>query len=312
MKISENTEKIYEVSNFIDGLPHKYCEDTKGNLIFFIECVDNPRIHTINMEMFLVVFNESCLLTEGSISINKEYCFIRLNSSDTYIKKYFTKIIELMLTRLGVIVYSKRLSEELDDIIELFGKKKPFSEETLVGLWGELLVISKSADPSYLLNAWHVTKDDKYDFNDGKDKLEVKTTRKSKREHSFSLEQLCPNQDSELAVISIMMQPSDNGVSVTDLEEIIKSRIDDYILQEKLTRLIVETIGQEYLETAKSYLYDQPYAISFCKIFDYKDIPCIPREYVPAMIFDVKFKVCLEGLSQLDIINSNSQLIKLL
>lgn len=63
---------------------------------------------------------------------------------------------------------------------------------SIQGLWAELFVISIASNPEYLLKAWHSSLNDVYDFNDGIDKIEVKSTSKSHRIHKFSYDQLSP------------------------------------------------------------------------------------------------------------------------
>ena len=74
-----------------------------------------------------------------------------------------------------------------------------------------LFVISIASNPEYLLKAWHSSLNDVYDFNDGIDKIEVKSTSKSHRIHKFSYDQLSPTENTNLIISSIFVIQSGIG-----------------------------------------------------------------------------------------------------
>ena len=88
------------------------------------------------------------------------------------------------------------------------------TKKALQGLWAELLVIERSKSPAYLLQSWHVSPNDKFDFNDGIDKIEVKSTRNVRRIHTFSLEQLHPNVNANLLIASVFVIETGHGRTI--------------------------------------------------------------------------------------------------
>ena len=74
----------------------------------------------------------------------------------------------------------KDLKIEIEKLINLFTKFSKPALKTIQGLWAELLIIEQSKNPDYLIQSWHSSTTDKYDFNDGIDKIEVKSTFKSR------------------------------------------------------------------------------------------------------------------------------------
>lgn len=57
---------------------------------------------------------------------------------------------------------------------------------------------------------------DVYDFNDGIDKIEVKSTSKSHRIHKFSYDQLSPTENTNLIISSIFVIQSGIGKNIFD------------------------------------------------------------------------------------------------
>ena len=64
------------------------------------------------------------------------------------------------------------------------------------------------------LLSWHTSPNDKFDFNDGKDKIEVKSTKTVRRVHKFSLEQLHPNINSNLIIASVFVIETGHGKTI--------------------------------------------------------------------------------------------------
>ena len=169
------------------------------------------------------------------------------------------------------------------------------SKEAVKGLWAELFVIERSKNPLYLLKSWHVSTDDKYDFNDGTDKIEVKATSNDERMHHFAIEQLHPNTDSQLLVASLIVVNSGLGTGIFDLVDSISSRVTDTDALLKLNEEVLQTIGS-HIDEAKELKYDYTLAKDNLKFYNYKDIPAIAMQDVPMGVSSVHFASCLKGL----------------
>ena len=182
---------------------HKIGITQNGEPIFFIKCEENSKIKVLdtNLEFICVQFNRHCQL----INSNKKkeegiYTIIFLKADNEYLQEYFIKIVLVLLKNLSDKPLLKDLKTEIDKIINLFSKFTTPPIKTIQGLWAELLIIEQSKNPDYLITSWHNSPSDKYDFNDGGDKIEVKSTSKNRRIHTFSLEQLTPNSQSKLII----------------------------------------------------------------------------------------------------------------
>ena len=112
----------------------------------------------------------------------------------------------------------------LESLRDLFRKTLNNSSKTELGLWGELFVIETSNNKELLIDSWHKKSKQIIDFNDGNSKLEVKTTQRSERVHSFSLNQLETIKSYSSLVYSIMTSEIELGISVLDLYEKIHKK----------------------------------------------------------------------------------------
>lgn len=292
-KLSESKEDLnsYQVMKFDENLPHRIGCTPNGQPMFFIECADNDRTSDIKLEMFKVQFNRKCLITdiEDNQTVERTYSIIYLNSDKQDLQKYFLQVVTLILMRLPQMPSTSVLKQEISKIIALFTAPPKFSKEVIRGLWAELFVIEEGRDPEYLIKAWHVEAEDKYDFNDSECKVEVKSTTGSIRSHVFALEQLNPNKGSRLLIASVFVNQIGVGLSIFDLMETICSKITDTEAAIKLKELIYKTVGPHVDESAKLY-FDYQLAHDTYRLYDYVDVPSISISNVPATVTGVHFK----------------------
>lgn len=291
----------YRVIPVNEGSHHRLGCSEEGFPIFFIECSDNKKTTDVNLELIDVQFNRLCKLNiiDDSISELRTYCLVKLKSHKKDFTKYFLDVFSIVLEKLSEQPSSIQLRNEVSKLIQLFMGPTPFSASTLQGLWAEMLVIEQSADPDYLINAWHVSANDKYDFNDGIDKIEVKSTGKASRCHEFAIEQLNPNDGSQLLIASIFVIKTGVGKNIFDLEESIVSRLNNNESLEKLKSMILKTLG-ENIDTVKNIYFDYTQAVDSLSFYNHKDIPSIASSNVPAGVSNVHFQSDLTNINPIE------------
>lgn len=296
----KHADNQFRVASISPLLPHKIGCSEEDYPMFFVETSDNKMQNDIKMEYFKVLFNRKCqwVNNDGTTEI-KKYTIIQLNSLIPELQRYFLEVVLLVLFKLPPMPSNSSVREEILSIINLFASSKDVSKEVIIGLWAELFVIEQSKNPDYLLASWHVTPEDKYDFNDGESKVEVKATTGDKRTHAFSIDQLNPNPHSDLLIASIMIQQSGIGESVINLMERIYPRVIDLDLQFKLQNIVLQTIGTSWDEVSKMF-FDYDYAQSTYCLFRSQDIPSINKDNVPPQVSSVKFVSDLSGIQPVD------------
>lgn len=285
----------FTVDTIIDGRPHKIGISSDGHVMIFVECSDEKVTSNIKLKMFNVTFNRLCKLNNRDNTEEKKYGIITLLSNNSDIQKYFLDVMCIVIKKLPVLPKVEQLKREVSKIISLFTSMPQISKEQVKGLWAELFVIERSKNPLYLLKSWHVSTDDKYDFNDGIDKIEVKATSNDERIHHFAIEQLHPNKDSQLLVASLIVVNSGLGMGIFDLVDSITSRVTDTDALLKLNEEVLQTIGS-HIDEAKELRYDYTLAKDNLNFYNYKDIPAIAMQDVPMGVSSVHFASCLKGL----------------
>ena len=269
----------------------------EGCPIFFIPSTTTTFAVDINMEMITVLFGRICKIHD---SRNTEgiHTIITLKTVDHDIQKYFIDIISLILEQLPPTYSDAILVKEIQKLINLFSQLSLPPKKTIQGLWAELLVIERANNPEYLIKSWHIDTHDKYDFNDGLDKLEVKSSIRQRRIHHFSIEQLTANNNSNLIIASVKTVPVGQGVNIFTLRDNICAKIKDLQTQYFLNEIIIKTIGTDFSKVADMF-FDYKQAIDNLKYYDAHTIPTIDIAYIPKDVSNIHFDSDLSNVNPL-------------
>jgi len=166
------------------------------------------------------------------------------------------------------------------------------------GLWAELFIISRAANPSAMIRAWHSTPDDRYDFCEGTQRVEVKSATGGLRIHTFSLAQLRPPEGAMVIVASLFAERSAGGQNVFDLIRVIQSKISDHHLLARMDQTVAETLGEDW-RRAEDLRFDRELAGGSLRFYETVDIPCINGD-IPAQVTDVRFRSDLTSIAGAD------------
>lgn len=281
---------------------HKIGITQNGQPIFFIKCDNTTKSKTLdtNLEFISVQFNRQCqLINKKKKTEEGIYTIILLKTDIEYLQEYFLKIVFVLLNNVSDKPLLKDLKIEINKLINLFSKFTKPPLKTIQGLWAELLIIEQSKNPDYLIQSWHNSTSDKYDFNDGIDKIEVKSTVKSRRIHGFSIEQLTANKNSKLLIASVFTIETGTGTNVSDLIENIETRIKDKILIFRLNQLVALTLGKDF-EKSFDVFFDYQFALDSIQLYHSSDIPSIHQNNIPSNIMNVKFDCDLSNIKTLN------------
>lgn len=301
MKTIADGEKYIVLS--IEGMRHKVGKSSEGYPKVFVHSKPTKSIlHNLNGELFSVEYNIQCsLIDEKEEVADAVFSIITLRSTDEYLRKIFFDVFTMMLLTLPELPSDMDLAMKIEGLLSIFAalKRKPIHK--IQGLWAELLVIDRSSNPNVIAKAWHNSPGSKYDFTMGADKIEVKSTSSEERIHKFSLDQLNPTVSSNLLIASVIVRESakgDNGLSVFDLYDKICKRVSDIDIRMHVYSVIASTLGDEY-EKASKVCFDYTSGKDSLNYFDYKDVPKIDKEHVPAFVSAVKFDSNLEHVDDI-------------
>lgn len=291
---------------------HKIGVSSDGIPVFFIKCEDGgkERMLDYNLEFISVQFNRECqLLSKDKIIAKGSYTVISLKTESIELQEYFLEIVFLVVQKLSPIATLNELKIEVKKLINLFNKFTRPPTKTIQGLWAELLVIEQSKNPEYLIKSWHCSPTDKFDFNDGIDKIEVKSTAKSRRVHNFSFEQLEPNKNSNLIIASVFAVETGIGKNIFDLVKLIDLKVNSRDLLSHINEVLVETLGKDFEKTFEIF-FDYQLAVDSLAFFECEVVPKIENKNIRQEISNIHFDVDLSNIEQLVEIRTKSILHK--
>jgi hypothetical protein len=117
-----------------------------------------------------------------------------------------------------------------------------YSEDSLIGLLGELVLLNQAADPETLIQYWHSNIDAYFDFSTDNLRLEVKTSKSNLRNHNFSSNQIGTGLDDKTFVSSVVLNLVERGSTLSNLVDLISSKLSSNSAG-KLLNVVIGTLG---------------------------------------------------------------------
>ena len=292
---SEKQEDIYK-TELILGKYHRLGKNYKGQPSILINTKkNNESVAPYRGMSIRLRFNINCKIHEENEKQN--YTILSCISNDEQIIKIFLDICQTTISQLGKEPTPKEISEKTQMLIDLF-KEMPNKLSSIVGLWGELFLIASSKNITKCLEAWHQHAEDKYDFYDNNEALEVKCTSQTDRKHKFKHDQLVSNlKDHYVASIMISDDPN-KGLSVVDLYEDIKKRCKLDNLNNKLKKIFFKIVGKTPYEELNEYRYSFDYSKKNLMYYKLKDISTLVNK--DDSVTDISYKVDLSRKKNVD------------
>ena len=286
--IDENliADENYHIIEFNDHETHFLGINNKREIALLINNENDLNLEITpykgsNLEIF---YDKKCKINTDE---ERKFTLLHLCTDSKNVKKYFIKISKILLENLGSKPALKNVEKELENIKEIFLnlKKKNIKDE--IGLWGEVFFIHKQEDKNKAVSSWHLNSKDRIDFNNGKRKVEIKTTLSSERKHVFKLKQLKNHYQENVLICSIMTEEIENGLSIKDLVNLILNELDSNHKM-KLMHKLSSVIGSDF-ETMKFRVFDDESASRSIKLFKSEEIPAFELSEVPKEISQIEF-----------------------
>lgn len=159
----------------------------------------------------------------------------------------------------------------------------------------------KSQNPQTLLNYWHNIPEEKFDFNAGNERIEVKNSSTFERIHTFSSEQLNPPTDTQVLIASIFVKQHNPGVNIQQLTDSVSNKVgNDYDLTEKLNSIVFKTLGNT-LEHSIGIKFDYEIAKQSLRFYKHQDISKIEEIHIPSEVLEVRYKSDLTNSHPIEI-----------
>lgn len=241
-----------------------------------------------------------CKILEDDKDVLQTFTVITFTCSDRNLQEYFLRIAETLIKALGAKPTPQQFIDSINGLVKIFQTLSETPSKTIHGLWTELFLIDNCGHPATLLNYWHAASEEKFDFNSGIEKIEVKSNSQFERKHIFSSEQLNPPLDTKVLIASIFIRQNSTGLNIQDLAVSITAKIEDDILIDKLNGIIFKTLGNS-LEQSIKIRYDYNIAVESLRFYDCQEVrkikePCIPKE-----VTEVKYKTDMSQITSIDV-----------
>ncbi len=145
------------------------------------------------------------------------------------------------------------------------------SEETEVGLIGELLAITSASSPDEAVRSWHSGSQDRFDFSLHTRRIDIKTTRSGERVHWFSSAQIIET-GLNVVIFSVMVECVEIGQTLSGLYHDITSKLEDPDNEIALTDKCLEILGIHPMLVSAIQI-DETTALASIRALDSADVP---------------------------------------
>ena len=244
--------------------------------------------------------NVECKITENGKSRFQTFTVITFTNTDRNLREYFLRISETLIKTLSNNPTQQQVVDSLNRFVEVFRSLTDTPTNTVHGLWTELFLIESSSNPKILLNYWHNFPEEKFDFNSGGEKIEVKSNSNFERIHIFSSEQLSQSKGTQVLVASIFIRQHSNGQSIQQIVESITNKVQDGELIEKLINIVFRTLGSS-LEQSIRIKFDYNIAKDSLQFYKQQDIGKIEELHIPSEVSEVRYKSDITDISPVEI-----------
>jgi hypothetical protein len=300
----EGNEKVFNAVP-IPGYPNfRIAIDIEGNpvlLLLVVNRLRNISVKNFRLRYLQVLQNIECRISEDGKEEFQNFTVLTFITADRHLQEYFLRVAESFVKALKIKPSQEEVIETINKFVEVFRSLNDTPTNTVHGLWTELFLIESSKNPKTLLNYWHNMPHEKFDFNSGVEKVEVKSNSSFERIHTFASEQLNPPTDTQVLIASIFVRQHGNGQSIQQLIENITRKIENEIdLADKLNSIVFQTLANS-LEQSVAIKFDYNIAKESLKFYRHQDIVKIEEIHIPNQVSEVRYKSDLSDVNPINI-----------
>jgi hypothetical protein len=262
---------------------HKLAKDAAGAPCLLL-CVRDtaPRPAPIRLEHLSVEHNAHCTIHTTEGETEGHFTILRCHDAPAPLHDLFLRFAAPLLHDLPEHPTPADIHHVVSALVELFRAAATPGTKTVRGLWAELFLIAQADNPGVLVQAWHATPEDRYDFANGPKRIEVKSAGTRVRQHHFSLEQLTPPPGTRVVIASVFTERSAGGASIADLLDRITSMVDSAALQAQAQRITYLALGNTWRE-AMTTRFDTELATASLRFVDAAAVPSITAPLPPGV-----------------------------
>lgn len=300
----ERNEKTFNAIPIPDYPNFRIAISVEGFPVLLLSVLN--KVKDISLKNFRLKYlqleqNVDCKITENEQSSFQSFTVITFTNSDRNLQEYFLRISETLVKSLNSKPTQQQVIFSINKFVEVFRSLTDTPINTVHGLWTELFLIDNSVNPVTLLNYWHNLPEEKFDFNSGLEKIEVKSNSNFERIHVFSSAQLNPPHDTQVLIASIFVRQNNAGQSIQQLVDSITTKVqNEFDLTDKLNYVVCKTLGNS-LEQSIRIKFDYNIAMDSLLFYRHQDICKIEEINIPNEVSEVRYKSDLSAISPINL-----------
>jgi hypothetical protein len=266
-------------------------KDPEGKACVLVKVPGTARVPRapILFESLEVLFDVPVLISTRGKDEQDTVIIVRCRVLEREITSYFLSVCDSILRLLPPSPEQAAIANAINRLAFIFRKLQQPPVRSLNGLFGELLLIRQSRNPTFALSAWRIQQTSRFDFSASDVRLDVKTAAGRVRAHTFSFDQCNPPSGTLAVAASLFVERASGGISlqelVTEIEHLCASSLEPVV---RLHDVISETLGSS-LPEALTARFDRRLAESSLQFYDVQDIPAIRGEPPPG-VTDIHFR----------------------
>jgi hypothetical protein len=304
LSLPENDNKVFNAIPIPEFPNFRIAMDFEGNAVLLLSV--SKRIKDLSLKNFRLKYlqleqNLECRIYENDSFKLQIFTVVTFRCSDRNLQEYFLRISETLVSTIGQKPTQQQVIESLKKFVEVFKTLTDSPTNTINGLWAELFLIENSSNPKSIINYWHNLPEEKFDFNAGVERIEVKSSSNFERKHIFSAEQLNPPSDSQVLIASIFLKQHNSGMNIQQLLESISKKVNyDFETADKLNSIVFRTLGSS-LEHSIGIKFDYAIALQSLQFYRHQDIDKIEEIHIGNNVSEVKYKSDLTKISPVEV-----------
>jgi hypothetical protein len=306
LSLPENDNKVLNAIPIPEFPNFRIAIDFEGNAVLLLSV--SKRIKDLSLKNFRLKYlqleqNLECRIYENDSYKLQTFTVVTFRCSDRNLQEYFLRISETLVSTIGQQPTQQQVIDSLKKFVEVFKTLTDSPTNTINGLWAELFLIENSSNPKSVINYWHNLPEEKFDFNAGLERIEVKSSSNFERKHIFSAEQLNPPSDTQVLIASIFLKQHNSGMNIQQLLESISKKVNyDFETADKLNSIVFRTLGSS-LEHSIGIKFDYAIALQSLQFYRHQDIDKIEEIHIGNNVSEVKYKSDLTKISPLELGN---------
>jgi hypothetical protein len=297
--VSPGAGHVFAAVRYPGSTFHRLGKDAHGHVAILLaldpDRQDGP-MSPVVLDNLTILHAVTCRVSDTTGSVESGlYTVVSCTSDDKVLIRHFVTLMSSLVHSLVERPSCQTAAAAMQQIIRLFRALRRPSSRSIQGLWGEIFVVRMAADARALVRAWREDPLEQFDFTAGDDRLEVKSTKWSRRSHLFSMAQLRPQSGNQVVVASVQVVATTNGLTLRQLWHDVRASMgEDGRLMLKVDQIVTSSLGRAWRRGLDAG-FDESMARATLAFFDAHSIPSVEQPLSDG-ISEVRFRSDVSGV----------------